>query len=167
MRTLTKEPVALTFDGIGQIPEGLEVYLIDHADSRYQNLRSVQEYRFTPALAGMQFTVAVGTHDAMAALLSDVLPKTYALDNNFPNPFNPSTTIPVSVPAAANLSITVYNILGEEVRTLFSGTLAPGRYWMVWDGKNNAGRTVASGVYITRLVAPQGVSVVKKMMMMK
>jgi hypothetical protein len=167
VRTPPKEQVSLGFAGIGQIPEELEVYLIDHAGSRYANLRSAPEYRYVPALLAVQFTVAVGSHEAMAAELSDVLPKAFGLENNFPNPFNPSTTIPVAVPHTAELAVTIYNILGEEVRTVFQGTKEAGRYWVTWDGRNDAGRTVASGVYIVRLSAAEGVSVVKKMMMLK
>jgi hypothetical protein len=167
VKAAAKTEVRLDFNGIGGIPEQLEAYLVDREGSRYVNLRSVPEYRFTPALPAAAFEVVVGSHDAMAAALSDVLPKAYALDNNFPNPFNPTTTIPVAVPHTSDVTLKIYNILGEEVRTLFSGSLESGRYWMTWDGRNDAGRGVASGVYFVRLTAPQGVSKVQKMMMMK
>ena len=98
---------------------------------------------------------------------ADVVPKVFALDNNFPNPFNPSTTLPVAVPHTAEISVKVYNILGEEVRTVFAGQVEAGRHWIVWDGKNDAGAPVATGVYLARLTADAGVSMVKKMLLMK
>jgi hypothetical protein len=162
-----KNPVTLRFEGVGQIPDDFEVYIIDRTNARYADLRSNREYTLTPALATTSLTVAVGTHDALATTLSDVLPRTFGLDNNFPNPFNPSTTIPVALPVNADVTLRVYNILGEEIRTLVSGSLEAGRHWITWDGRNDAGRPVATGVYLVRLTGPQGVNVVKKMMLMK
>jgi hypothetical protein len=167
LQTPDKKSLTLRFEGIGQIPDGLDVFLIDHVHARYADLRSIQEYMFTPATSNGQLTVAVGTHDAMASVLSDVVPKAFALDNNFPNPFNPSTTLPVAVPHAAEISVKVYNILGEEVRTVFAGQAEAGRHWIVWDGKNDAGAPVATGVYLARLTTDAGVSMVKKMLLMK
>ncbi len=167
LQTPGKETLTLRFEGIGQIPDDLDVYLIDHVHARYADLRSIQDYVFTPATISAQMTVAVGTHNAMASVLSDVLPKVFALDNNFPNPFNPTTTLPVSVPHAAEITLKVYNILGAEVRTVFAGQVEAGRYWIVWDGKNEAGAPVATGVYLARFTADAGVSMVKKMLLMK
>jgi hypothetical protein len=79
-----------------------------------------------------------------------VIPKSYYLSQNYPNPFNPATTIQYGVPELAKASIVIYNILGQKIRTYDLGQVQPGRYQMVWDGRNNAGRTVASGVYIYR-----------------
>jgi hypothetical protein len=167
LQTPAKEAVTLRFEGIGQIPEGLDVAVIDHVHARYSDLRTSQEYLYTPATATGQLTVAVGTPEAMAAVLGDVVPKVFALDNNFPNPFNPSTTLPVAVPHTAEITLKVYNILGEEVRTLFTGQVEAGRHWLVWDGRSNAGAPVATGVYLARLTAESGVSMVQKMLLMK
>ncbi|MDR3625568.1 MAG: S8 family serine peptidase [Ignavibacteriaceae bacterium] len=79
-----------------------------------------------------------------------VIPKEYYISQNYPNPFNPTTTIQYGVPAQTKANIVIYNILGQRIRVFELGEVKPGRYQMIWDGRNNYGRTVASGVYIYR-----------------
>ena len=85
---------------------------------------------------------------------------------NYPNPFNPSTTISYSVPADGNVTLTIYNARGQLVNTLVSEPKAKGNYQVVWNGKDSGGNPVASGLYITRLVSC-GKSIGKKMLLMK
>lgn len=80
-----------------------------------------------------------------------VLPSTISLEQNFPNPFNPQTTIRFSMPATAPATITVFNVCGQKVRILFDGLAAPGEHSVVWDGTDDDHRSVASGVYFYRL----------------
>jgi hypothetical protein len=80
-------------------------------------------------------------------------PFEYGLDQNYPNPFNPTTTIRFSVPAASNVSLVVYDILGRRVRTLVDQPKGAGVYSVVWDGKNESGSGVASGVYFLMMRA--------------
>ena len=82
-----------------------------------------------------------------------VLPTTFALHTNRPNPFNPSTTISYEVSRPAHITLVVYNLLGQEVVRLVDGIRQPGRYTVVWDGTNVQGRGVASGVYVYRMTA--------------
>jgi hypothetical protein len=77
---------------------------------------------------------------------SEKLPATFSLYQNYPNPFNPSTTIEFDLPTASQVSLKIYNILGEEVVTLFSDRLTAGSYNYQWDASN-----MASGVYLYRL----------------
>jgi hypothetical protein len=81
------------------------------------------------------------------------VPETFALVGNFPNPFNPSTEIRFDLPEAAEVSITIFNLLGRPVRTLMQGTLSAGRHAVLWDGRDVRGARVASGLYICRLEA--------------
>ena len=67
---------------------------------------------------------------------------------NFPNPFNAETVVAVSLPAAAEIEIEVYNVLGQSVRRLFVGYRPAGVQRMIWDGHDKAGRAVASGLYL-------------------
>jgi hypothetical protein len=99
------------------------------------------------------------------------IPDVFALDQNYPNPFNPTTTVKYDLPEEATVTLKIYNVLGQEVLTLVSGTQAAGRYQAVWDGRNNFGTPVSSGVYFYRIEAT-GVSGVpfvslKKMMFLK
>ena len=84
--------------------------------------------------------------------LSVITPEDYQLEQNYPNPFNPTTTIEFSLPVAKNISLTVYNSLGQEVRSLVGEQrYSAGSYAVDWDGRDNSGREVASGVYIYTL----------------
>jgi thiol-disulfide isomerase/thioredoxin len=93
--------------------------------------------------------------------------ETFALEQNFPNPFNPATTVRFSVPAGAeNVALRILNVDGRVVRTLVDGDLGPGPYSRVWDGRDDRGETVASGVYFMRLEAGDEVST-RKMTLLK
>ena len=70
-----------------------------------------------------------------------------------PNPFNPSTILTYRLPAAGEVSLRVYNVSGELVRTLVAGELAAGEHTSLWDGRTNRGQAVSSGVYLVRLRA--------------
>jgi hypothetical protein len=79
------------------------------------------------------------------------LPSSFALGLAYPNPFNPSTLIPLEVPAGAGeVEVGVYNALGQRVRLLASGRLAPGRQVLIWDGRDDQGRRLGSGGYFFR-----------------
>ena len=79
-------------------------------------------------------------------------PSTFALGANYPNPFNPATTIPVTVSAeAGDVDLTIYNVLGQPVRQVWTGPLAAGEHRLTWDGRDAQGQPVAAGVYVYRL----------------
>jgi len=78
-------------------------------------------------------------------------PSAFALGANYPNPFNPATTIPVIVAAAGDVDLTIYNVLGQPVRPVWSGPLAAGEHRLTWDGRDAQGQAVAAGVYLVRL----------------
>jgi flagellar hook assembly protein FlgD len=75
------------------------------------------------------------------------------LHHNFPNPFNPTTTIKYDLKDAGKVTLKVYNMLGQEVRTLVSRNESAGFKSVVWDGRDNSGKMVSSGLYIYRLEA--------------
>ena len=83
----------------------------------------------------------------------DLLPRVYELNQNYPNPFNPSTTIRYALPFNSDLSIEIFNVLGQRVRVLVSDNKVPGYYETRWDGSNDFGNAVASGIYVYRMVA--------------
>ncbi|MFQ5706453.1 MAG: FlgD immunoglobulin-like domain containing protein [bacterium] len=84
---------------------------------------------------------------------SGPVPSKFSLLPNYPNPFNPQTTIEYQLPVTARVTLTVYNTLGQKVTTLVDGVAAPGRYRKVWDGRNAAHQAVASGLYLVTLKA--------------
>jgi hypothetical protein len=92
-----------------------------------------------------------------------------AMEQNYPNPFNPTTTIVFYVPERAGavpVQLSIYDVTGARVRTLVDGDLTPGRYSFEWDGVNDSGNQVGSGVYFYRVVQP-GFSATRKMVLLK
>lgn len=81
----------------------------------------------------------------------EVVPSTYALYQNYPNPFNPTTEIRFDLPEAIRVELKIFNILGQEVATLVDDVRNAGAYRILWDGKNAAGLTVASGIYVYQI----------------
>jgi hypothetical protein len=94
------------------------------------------------------------------------LPLDYILFQNYPNPFNPSTSVKFQVPKTSDVTIAVYDMLGQEVRTLFAGEVMRGTYTVNWDGINKEGAKVASGTYIYRMTAGEFIQS-KKMVLIK
>jgi serine protease AprX len=84
---------------------------------------------------------------------NELHPSAFRLDQNFPNPFNPETQIRYSVPEAALVSLRVYDMLGREVRTLVNDLKSASTYQVTWDGRDNSGNPVATGVYVYRMIA--------------
>ena len=96
----------------------------------------------------------------------DPLPVTFELMPNYPNPFNPETTIEYSVPNESKITIAVYNILGQKVRTLIDEVRPAGLHRIVWNGKNDRDQSVATGVYLYRLESASTV-LTRKMLFLK
>jgi flagellar hook assembly protein FlgD len=96
-------------------------------------------------------------HEIDHALELLPLPADYQLSQNYPNPFNPATTIRFSIPARAaagtRVQLRIFNMLGALVRTLLDEEMFPGHYAVKWDGQNNRGATVSSGIYIYQLLS--------------
>jgi hypothetical protein len=100
------------------------------------------------------------------ALNKDNVPKQYALLQNYPNPFNPTTNIRFALPRESYVTLIIYNVLGQKVRTLVDNVRAAGIYDVSWDGRDAGGNSVGSGMYFYRLESGQG-AIVKKMLMLK
>jgi len=85
---------------------------------------------------------------------------------NYPNPFNPQTTIEFAIPYSGHIELSVYNITGQKVRILAEGIYTAGKHQIVWDGKDSGGNTVSSGIYFYHLATEHGAET-KKMMLVK
>ena len=94
------------------------------------------------------------------------LPTTFALHQNHPNPFNPITTIRYDLPENGPVSIIIYDLMGREIKTLVKQVSAPGRYSVNWNGRNQFGKQIASGMYFYRMETP-GFQSVKKLIFLK
>jgi len=96
----------------------------------------------------------------------ELIPMQYALYQNFPNPFNPVTEIQFDVPDLSMVELVVYNLMGQQVRRLVNGEIRAGYHRVVWDGLNDRGESVSTGVYIYSLTSPSFHNT-KKMVLLK
>nr|MBN2277201.1 S8 family serine peptidase [candidate division Zixibacteria bacterium] len=95
-----------------------------------------------------------------------ILPASFVLDQNYPNPFNPTTTIAFELNRTSKVELTIFNTLGQKVRTLYDGVVTTGYHEITWDGRNSGGEEVGSGIYFYRLRCGSSVET-KKMMLIK
>ncbi len=95
------------------------------------------------------------------------LPSTFDLKQNYPNPFNPTTTIGFDVPENSQIQVSIYNVLGQELRSLVNRYYTAGRYRVVWDATDNSGNKVVSGVYFYRMTSDNGYSKTRKLVLLK
>ena len=97
-------------------------------------------------------------------------PVEFRLDQNYPNPFNPNTVIPFSLNKPADVSLKIYNIQGQLIRSLTSGKMNAGNYEFKWDARDDFGQKVVSGLYLYQLnVTSDNMSknIVRKMILSK
>jgi flagellar hook assembly protein FlgD len=94
------------------------------------------------------------------------LPKVTSLKQNFPNPFNPETNISFELAKYGSTELSIYNIRGEKIRTLLSQKMNAGSYCITWNGKDETGKSVASGMYLYRLITPDR-HFIRKMLMLQ
>ncbi|UCD39231.1 MAG: carboxypeptidase regulatory-like domain-containing protein [Fidelibacterota bacterium] len=95
------------------------------------------------------------------------IPEAYALRANYPNPFNPTTTIVFELPKAGAVSLKIYDLTGKLIRTLVNESRSAGYHRVVWDGKDGGGALVATGVYFYRIEAGKAFAKTRKMVLMK
>ena len=93
-------------------------------------------------------------------------PVKFVLENNFPNPFNPETTIKYGIAKTSRVTLTIYNVTGQKIKTMINEEKQPGLYSAKWDGKNDPGQKVSSGIYIYRLQSGN-YAAAKKMIFLK
>ena len=114
----------------------------------------------TLAARGGPFNLTLDTGTLILKTLR-ALPEVFALQPNYPNPFNPSTILPFDLPQATQVSIVVVDLLGREIRRLVAGPLPAGYHRAVWDGMTSSGEPAPSGVYIALMRAPVFLQCVK------
>ncbi|MFC1525985.1 choice-of-anchor D domain-containing protein [Candidatus Latescibacterota bacterium] len=104
----------------------------------------------------MRTTVLVETPDDLATVAAEeqsALPLTHALEHPYPNPFNSEVVLKYALPEAGEVRLVVYNVLGQAARRLVEGECQAGHHQMVWDGRDDDGRGLATGVYVVRMQA--------------
>ncbi|HDY88787.1 MAG TPA: T9SS type A sorting domain-containing protein, partial [bacterium] len=86
------------------------------------------------------------------------VPIAFSLGQNYPNPFNPTTTIEFTLPASGFTSLIIYNVMGQKVRELVADRMQAGIHSVLWDGKDDNGNVVSSGIYLSRLISGENVA---------
>lgn len=157
--------------GLEVLPSDLEIRLLDEKLNILQNLRRENEYSFPTGQYGSVKTLKllVGKSGFMADETADdaLIPKEFELSQNFPNPFNPTTTIRFGLPSSGKVSLQVYDLLGRLVATLLDEEpKETGFHIVTWNGQDNHGRAVASGLYIYQIIAGD-FSQTRKMILVK
>ena len=104
-----------------------------------------------PFTSNTSVFVSLGTLTDIAGSSLPNVPQEFVLYQNYPNPFNPTTTIRFALPETGQVQLAIYNSLGKMVRQLVEGTASPGEYEVHWDGQNDYGNPVASGIYFYRI----------------
>ncbi|UCE65851.1 MAG: VCBS repeat-containing protein [Candidatus Zixiibacteriota bacterium] len=111
-------------------------------------------------------TITEGEHTLVPDDEANPLPERYSLSMNYPNPFNSSTSIEYGLPRQSQVTVTVYNLLGRNIRSLVDRYESAGNYTIIWDGKDVSGKPVASGIYFYRFEAGHH-SETKKMLLLR
>ncbi len=133
------------------------------------NLSGTQELTFLVTdTSGAADTVSViiDVRAPIGIVNEGLIPMEYSLSNNYPNPFNPSTTISYGLPQQSDLSLIIYNIMGQEIMRWDEQNSQAGFYQKIWNGRNKFGVPVVSGVYFYRIIAGDFVQT-KKMVLLK
>lgn len=143
---------SLMQETLNALPDGFQCVLIDQRDGRLMVLDGRVEIRLRN-LGTAHYQLVIGNKEFIAGIRDRLVPEDYSLSANYPNPFNPSTTINYGLPERSRVVVAIYNILGQKVRTLYSGEQPGGLYRLIWDGRNDSGLPVSSGVYVYRLRA--------------
>ncbi|MFQ6677508.1 MAG: FlgD immunoglobulin-like domain containing protein [Fidelibacterota bacterium] len=150
--------------------QNLGSYIDDGADRVAGGQYGVYAFQMdgVDGIAGYYDNIVVSSDPALAIDSHDNfdLPQSFSLNQNFPNPFNPTTTISFDLTQRSNVSLDIFNMNGQFIRNLISGNYSPNHYSVTWDGKNNQGRVVPTGVYLYTITnGMQRVS--KKMIFLK
>ncbi len=167
--------VALKLAEFGNIPTDFVIYVVDKTTERVMRIDQSYQYEFTMTKneSRRNFRLIVGKREFIEKNTQGIplVAVEYALKQNYPNPFNPSTQIRYTLGHSGNISLDIYNILGQRVRSLVNTIQQIGTYELEWDGKDNNGNTVSTGVYFYKLTVisngEKAFTETKKLMLLK
>jgi len=149
---LGRTRMKLVFDGINSLPARFRAQLIRLDSYGQVDLRKEGHYEFE-SNGEQRFKVVIGEEDFLKEEMEKIRPSQSHLAENYPNPFNSSTTIPFQLADRGDVTLNIYNIAGQLVHSLIQEEKDPGMYEVSWDGTNQEGISVGSGVYFYQLKA--------------
>jgi len=152
VRSNTDSDVDLSWSMVKDPPTDMDVRLVDLNTRKVLDLRSEEQFSLgvIDPRYDRRVKIIAGEESEVAARIRDVLsmiPEELSISGNYPNPFNPSTTIRYGLPEPRNVRMTVVNIMGQEIAELVSGWQDMGRYEVVWNGQSGDGGSLSSGIY--------------------
>ena len=150
----------------GSVSGTVGVSVVLHADNLEEGDEIIRLVGTISGLEGDEVDITIRDSGAAKATIQ-TRPEAFSLTDNFPNPFNPTTTIKYALPQAADVELTVYNVVGQPVRTLVAEYQRAGRYAVEWDATNDSGHSLSSGMYFYRLEAGGEFREIKKMLLLK
>jgi hypothetical protein len=152
--SLPSTDITMSIVETGPLPDGFRLYVFDSDEQRAISTggsRFVVHGAHTGEIRHLTFVVGTDSYARSTMNGIPLLPVEYALEQNYPNPFNPTTTIRYTLARRGVVSLELYNLLGQRVRTLVHQEEGTGVHTVTWDGTNDAGRSVSSGVYLYTL----------------
>jgi hypothetical protein len=154
----------------GLVPEGLSVAMIDIPERKVSfdfldhGIQIIKK-----STVSYDIKVVIGELDYVQKMSDEILeniPSDFSLSQNYPNPFNPVTKLDYNLPLRSSVNISIYNVLGQEIKTLVNGVKEYGYHSVTWNGRDDLGREMSSGVYFVRITS-QGFTKTRKMLLVK
>lgn len=161
LRTAPGVPTTIRAEGMSTL-EGQEVVLVDPGAGESYNLRTSGAVTLRSDTETRSLRLLVGSSDYVETKKQTTLPSELQFLPNYPNPFGDQTTLEYVLPEPSSVRLTVYDVLGRQVRVLVSEQQQAGRHTVQWNGRDESGHRMASGVYLARLVVG-GTTKVRKM----
>jgi len=170
---IASTPVELTFNGLETVPSHYQIVLLNQLSATTFDLRetnSIQFYTAAEKKQSRKFNILVGTANYILEQSAgfDAAPTSYHLTALFPNPFNAGTQFVLSLPENNRVQVAVYDILGRQTATLMHRSpLEAGRHLIKWNGHDQTGTSVSSGIYLIVLQTDKGFRGVRKALIVK
>lgn len=160
------EEVRVDLEYFANIPQEFKKYLIDFNFNIVYELTDELEFIIlkTDYRKKCEFRIVIGNENFVETNSGglDLMPTVFELRQNFPNPFNPNTNMIFSLPQNSKVTLEVYNLLGQKVKTLINNkSYNQGYHTIEWDGRNGLGENAASGMYVFRLISGKQMSIKK------
>ena len=154
----------------GKIPEELSIAIIDIPERKsiFDFLEYGVQIIKNPKIS-YDIKIVIGELDYVQKMSDEILeniPSIFSLSQNYPNPFNPITKLDYNLPLRSKVNISIYNVLGQEIKTLVNEVKEYGYHSTTWNGQDNLGRDMSSGVYFARIIS-QGFTKTRKMLLVK
>jgi hypothetical protein len=170
---MSSKEIELNFAAIETVPEEYDIVLLDHKSMTKQDLR-LQRYRkfysSTKPDVPRLFNLLIGTQNFIeeASTKFQLLPTRFNLSEGYPNPFNAATNFQLDLPKSDYISITIYDMLGRKAVELMNNKgLDAGTHHIHWDGKNQTGELVSSGIYLVLFKMRNSHTAIRKVVLIK